>query len=104
MIKREKRRYLALEVSNEQLLDEHAILDEVRASVCRIFGEYGASKANIRLIKCVPEKQQVVLRCSHMMLDQVRAAIAAIVELNGKPAAVHVAGVSGTLKALANKT
>jgi ribonuclease P/MRP protein subunit POP5 len=104
MIKREKRRYLALKTVSEQPLDEQAVLGAVQASVCRLFGEYGASKANIKLIKTVPEKRQVVIRCSHVMLEKVRAAIASILEIDGKPVAIHVVGVSGTLKALANKT
>jgi len=104
VIKREKRRYLALKVANEQPLDERLVLDAVQASVHRLFGEYGASQANLKLIKYVPEKRQVVIRCSHTMLEEVRAAIASTVEVNGKTAAIHVVGVSGTLKALAKKT
>jgi ribonuclease P/MRP protein subunit POP5 len=104
MIKREKRRYLALEVAGDKPVDERAVLDAVQASVIRLFGEYGASKTDLRLIKYVTEKRQVVIRCSHIMLEQVRAAIASIMELNGEPVAVHVVGVSGTLKALSKRT
>ena len=104
MIKREKRRYLALEVVTEQNIDEWAVLNTVQASVIRLFGEYGASKANLKQIKTGSEKQQTVIRCSHTMLEQVRASVASIIEINGKTAAIHVLGVSGTLKALAKKT
>ena len=103
MIKREKRRYLALDVVSQQPLNERAVLDAVQDSVCRLFGEYGASKANIKLIKGIPEKQQVVIRCSHLMLEKVRAAITSILEVDGQPVAIHVVGVSGTLNALAKK-
>jgi ribonuclease P/MRP protein subunit POP5 len=104
MIKREKRRYLALEVAGAQPVDEKSVLDAVQASVSRLFGEYGASKTNLKLITYIPEKHQFVICCSHKMLEKVRAAIAAIMEINGKPAAMHVVGVSGTLKALSKKT
>jgi ribonuclease P/MRP protein subunit POP5 len=104
VIKREKRRYLALNVAGEQSFNEHEVLDAVQSSVLRLFGEYGASKADIKLIKGVPEKRQLVLRCSHLMLEKVRAAIASTVEVDGKAASVHVVGVSGTLKALSKKT
>jgi ribonuclease P/MRP protein subunit POP5 len=103
VIKREKRRYLALNVAGEQSFNEHEVLDAVQSSVLRLFGEYGASKADIKLIKGVPEKRQLVLRCSHLMLEKVRAAIASTVEVDGKAASVHVVGVSGTLKALSKK-
>jgi ribonuclease P/MRP protein subunit POP5 len=104
MIKREKRRYLALQVAGEQPIDERAVLDAVQASVIRLFGEYGASKTNLKPITCIPEKRQVVVCCSHTMLEEVRAAVAAIMEVNGETAALHVVGVSGTLKALSKKT
>jgi RNase P/RNase MRP subunit POP5 len=104
VIKREKRRYLALEVVSDQLLNEQILLDAVQASVHRLFGEYGASKANLKQMKTIPEKRQFVICCSHKALEQVRAAIASTTEISGKTGAIHVLGVSGTLKALSKKT
>ena len=104
MIKREKRRYLALEVASVQPLNEQMVLNAVQSSLQRLFGEYGASKANIKLIKTIPEKRHFIIRCSHKALEQVRAAIASTTEINGKNAAIHVLDVSGTLKALSKKT
>ena len=95
---------MALEVVNEQTLNEQTVMDAVQASVHRLFGEYGASKANLKLVKTIPEKRQFVIRCSHKALEQVRAAIASTTMINGKNAAIHVLGVSGTLKALSKKT
>jgi ribonuclease P/MRP protein subunit POP5 len=79
-------------------------MNAVEASVQRLFGEYGASQANLKLIKFIPQKSQLVVRCSHKVLEHVRAAIASIIEINEKTAAIHVVGVSGTLKALYKKT
>ena len=95
---------MALKVESRQLPDELAVLDAVYASIQRLFGEYGASKANIKLIKYTSDNSQMVIRCSHTMLDKVRAAIASTIMVDGKPAAIHVMGVSGTLKALSKKT
>ena len=95
---------MALKAVTEKPVNEQTLLDAVHASVLRLFGEYGASKANIKLIKYVPEKSQLVIRCSHTMLEKVRAAIASTIMVDGKPAAIHVMGVSGTLKALSKKT
>jgi RNase P/RNase MRP subunit POP5 len=103
VLKREKRRYLALKVVGEQPPTEQVVLDAVQASLHRLFGEYGASKANLKLVKR-PEKGQIVIRCSHRALEQVRAAIASTTVIDGKAGAIHVAGVSGTLKALSEKT
>ena len=104
MLKREKRRYLALEVVSEQPLNEQTVMDAVQSSVHRLFGEYGASKANLKLIKFIPEKHQFVIRCSHKELERVRAAIASTTAIHGITATIHVMGVSGTLKALSKKT
>ena len=104
MIKREKRRYLAIKVEGNPAPTEQNVLDAVYASVLRLFGEYGASQTNLKMIKHVPEKNQFVVRCSHKMLEQVRAAIVSTTALDGKTATFHVVGVSGTLKALAKKT
>jgi ribonuclease P/MRP protein subunit POP5 len=98
-----KRRYLALKVVSEQPVDERDVMDAVWKAVLQLFGEYGASQANLSLIDCNPEKSCVIVRCSHKALDMVRASVASITEINGKPAAIHVPGVSGTLRALRKK-
>ncbi|MDG6222475.1 MAG: hypothetical protein IAX21_00210 [Candidatus Bathyarchaeota archaeon] len=103
MIKREKRRYLALQVSSDQNFEEFTVFNAVKNSVLRLFGEYGSSKANLKQLKYFPGKNQIIIRCSHTMLEQVRAAVATIIEINGKTAAVHVKAVSGTLKSLSKK-
>ncbi|MFA5365433.1 MAG: Rpp14/Pop5 family protein [Candidatus Bathyarchaeia archaeon] len=104
MIKREKRRYLAVNVETVQPVDEQTVLDAVYGSVVMLFGEVGASQTNLRMIKFVVEKNQFVIQCSHKMLEPVRAAVAFTVLVGGNRAALHVVNVSGTLKALAGKT
>ena len=99
----ERRRYLALKVQSEQPLDGKTVMDAVHASVHRLFGEYGASRANLKMIDYNPQTDHLVIRCSHKALEEVRAAIASTIEIDGKAAAVHVFGVSGTLKALSKK-
>ena len=104
MLKRERRRYLVLKVVSEQLLNGREVLNTVEASVLMLFGEYGVSQANLRIIDYDLQRSQSVIRCSHKALEKVRASIASITEINGKIAAIHVVGVSGTLKALSKKT
>jgi ribonuclease P/MRP protein subunit POP5 len=101
--RRERRRYLALKVQSEEKFDGRAVMDAVEASIERLFGEYGASQANLRLIEYFPQDNLLMLRCSHKALEKVRAAIASTTKINGKVAALHVVGVSGTIKALSKK-
>ena len=104
MPKRVRRRYLALKVVSKQPVDRRDVTDAVWNAVFRLFGEYGASQANLSLVEFNPQKNVAVVRCSHAALEMVRASIASITEINDKPAVIHVVGVSGTLRALRKKT
>jgi len=103
VFRRVKRRYLALRVVSEQPVNGRDVMDAVWKAVLQLFGEYGASQANLILIDCNPQKSYAIVRCSHKALEMIRASVASITEINGKPAAIHVLGVSGTLRALRKK-
>ncbi|MDH5390019.1 MAG: hypothetical protein OEX10_02570 [Candidatus Bathyarchaeota archaeon] len=103
MSKRMRRRYLALRVVSEQRVTERAVMDAVWNAVLKLFGEYGASQTNVSLIEYEPQRNYAVVRCSHTALERVRASVASVTEIDGKPAVIHVIGVSGTLKALRKK-
>ena len=98
-----RRRYLALRVVSEQRVTERAVMDAVWNAVLELFGEYGASQTNVSLIEYEPQRNYAVVRCSHTALERVRASVASVTEIDGKPAVIHVIGVSGTLKALRKK-
>ncbi len=88
---------------SEQLLNEKDVIDAIWSAILKLFGEYGASQVNLALIEYDPQKSYTVVRCLHKALEMVKASIASITEINGKPAALHIVGVSGTLKALRKK-
>lgn len=88
---------------SEQLLNEKDVIHTIWSAILKLFGEYGASQVNLALIEYDPQKSYAVVRCLHKALEMVKASIASITEINGKPATVHIVGVSGTLKALRKK-
>lgn len=88
---------------SEQLLNEKDVIHAIWSAILKLFGEYGASKINLALIEYDPQKSYAVVRCLHKALEMVKASIASITEINGKPATIHIVGVSGTLKALRKK-
>ncbi len=100
MLRRERRRYLALKVVSEQRFDERDVMDAIWNALLKLFGEYGASQANIKLIEYDQQRNYAVVRCPHTALERVRASIASVTLINGEPVGFHVMGVSGTLKAL----
>lgn len=95
-----RRRYLALKIECNQFFDRRDVMDAVWGMVYRLFGELGASKAGLSSVKGFEAEGVMVVRCSHKALDMVRAAVAAVTEINGKAVVIRVVGVSGTLKGL----
>jgi RNase P/RNase MRP subunit POP5 len=77
--------------------------DAIWNAVLRLFGEVGASQAGLYLVRFDEKTSVGVLRCSHMTLPMVRAAVASITRIGNVKAAVHVLRVAGTLKALGRK-
>ncbi len=94
---------MALKVVSDQPVSERSVMDTVWNAVLKLFGEYGASQANLSLMRYDPKRKFAVFRCSHVAIEKVRASIASITEINGEPVVIHVLGVSGTLRALRKK-
>jgi ribonuclease P/MRP protein subunit POP5 len=100
LLKRVKRRYLALQIDSEGALSRKEFIDAVWGAIIKLYGEYGASQTNLALIDYDLEKKTAVIRTSLVTLDLVRASLASITCLVDRTAAVHVLAVSGTIKAL----
>jgi len=98
-----RRRYLAVKLVSEQPISREDLMDTIWDAIIQLFGEYGASQTDLSLIQYQPEKNCAIVRCSHKALEVVKASIASITEISGKPAAIHIQMISGTLKALLEK-
>lgn len=92
-----------MQIAGSETVDERVFMDSIWDAVLRLFGEYGASQMNIVLMRYSFEPNYAVLRCSHKALDMVKASIASITQADGRPVALRVLGVSGTLKALSRQ-
>ena len=79
---------------------ERDFIDAVWAAITKLYGEYGASLTSLALTSYDCERKFAVIRSNLCAVDNVRVALATITSLVGKEAAVHVVGVSGTIKAL----
>lgn len=98
-----RRRYLALKLVSGSSVSREDLMNTIWDAVVQLFGEYGASQTDLTLIRYSSERDYAILRCSHRALEMVKASVACITEIEGKPVAVHVKRVSGTLKALLKK-
>jgi ribonuclease P/MRP protein subunit POP5 len=99
-MKRVKRRYLALQLECDVLPTEREFVDAVWLAITKLYGEVGASTSGLRMINLDIERGIAVIRVSLAALCMVRSSLATVTSLAGRTAAVHVLGVSGTLKAL----
>ncbi len=97
-----KTRYLALKVECDGEFDRDSFQKNLIETYLRLYGEYGLSKANLKLLK-LEEDGLAILSVNHKALPQLRAALALIRELGGVRTVVHVLGVSGTIKRLKAK-
>ncbi len=100
LLKRVKRRYLALQLESEALPSEKELIDALWASVTKLYGEVGASLTSLALINFNVERRIIVIRTSLETVNLVRACLASITKIAGKDASVNVLAVSGTIKAL----
>jgi ribonuclease P/MRP protein subunit POP5 len=98
---RERKRYLAIEIITERDVSREELLREIFAATGSLFGDIGSSECGLRLLDF--EKQKGILRCSHMMAERSRAALATITSIGGQRAIVHVLGISGTVRGATQK-
>lgn len=102
-MKHVRRRYLAVRAESVQSVDEEAVWNAIWDKVYQLFGEFGASQTALTMLYYDCKSKVLILRCSHKALDLTKAAITSVTEIDREPAALHVFGVSGTLKSLRKK-
>jgi RNase P/RNase MRP subunit POP5 len=103
LLKRVKRRYLAICIDSDDSFDSRVFMDAVWGAVGKLYGEYGASKSGLTLIDYYVKEKLAVIRVWLVAVDMVRAALASITAIGNKHVALHVLSVSGTIKALYGK-
>ena len=100
-VRRYRRRYLALKLEGSRPEGPGELLSLVSDALVGLFGEHGAAGARLKLIEYDADRGVAILRCAHTHMGLVRAALASITaDREGRPLAIHVVDVSGTLRAL----
>jgi RNase P/RNase MRP subunit POP5 len=98
-----KHRYLGVEIDSEDAVSSGDFIDAVWKAILKLYGEYGASRTGLSLIDFNSERKLGTIRTSQTAVEMVRAALASVVKIGDKPAAIHVLTVSGTIRALHKK-
>jgi len=103
LLRRVKRRYLALVIDSDAVFSSKELVDAIWSAISKLYGEYGASRTGLTLISYDMERRFAVVRILHTAVDMVRAALASITKIHDRPVAIHVLTVSGTIRALYKK-
>ncbi len=92
---------MVFELDSEDAIGQKELIAEIYSSQASLFGDVGAAGNRLRLISF--DGRFGLLRCSHVHIEETRAILAAIYSINGIRAALHVKGVSGTIKSATEK-
>lgn len=103
MLRKTKRRYLALEIDSTETVGAQEFMDAVWSVIIRLYGEHGASKTGLTMIDYNMESKLAVIRVTNAASDIVRSAVATVTNIGGKHVSVHVIAVSGTIRALCKR-
>ena len=95
-----RRRYLWTYIESETDHIEDTVHKAIEDKIHFLYGVKGATEMNYRLIEFYPETQNLIIRCNHNRLNEMRAVLAHISEINGAPIRIDVKLVSGTIKTL----
>jgi len=98
---RERRRYLAFQILSEDKVNFSDLSNSIWHSILNLLGEKGAGEAELWLPRNIYNeiKQIGLIRCSHLHVENIRAALALIDRIGDIRVIVKVLGVSGTMKA-----
>ena len=103
---REKKRYLVFEIVSETKIDDlNKITEAILNSCHKYLGEMGMAKSGLLILndKYNKEKQRGIIRVNNKMLDNLKAALCFIKEIDNKQVIVKSVGVSGILKKAQSK-
>ncbi|MDD2440448.1 MAG: Rpp14/Pop5 family protein [Methanosarcinaceae archaeon] len=98
---RPRKRYLAIELISNAEPSRGEFSREIYFAACSLLGDAAVSECDLKVLGF--EAGLGIIQCAHTKLSETRAALAALTQVNRKKAAVHVLGVSGTIKGATEK-
>lgn len=96
---RETARYMVFEIISNKEVGLQDFVDALWASSLALFGEAGASRFSLWVPQNLYDagRKRGIVKCSHLSVENVRAALAAVRQIAGEPAAIRVLGTTGTI-------
>jgi len=98
---RDKKRYLAFEVTSEQTINRQQLFSEILDSAASLFGDKGTSEINPKLMDY--DGRFGIIRCAREKTQETRASLACISNIRRIRVSFLVLGISGTIKGATEK-
>ena len=100
---REKKRYIAFEVTSEaaEIIDRKALLDEIFFATQTLIGDLGSSEIGYRLMDF--NGTYGIMKVNLGAVELARAAIATVCSIKGNRATIRILGTAGTIRAAIEK-
>lgn len=95
---RERNRYIAFELVCDSQISRGEVVKAVWNALLQFLGELGASKTSLWVMDWDEQRKRGILKVNHCSVDEVRAALTLMKELNGNPLVFRTLGVSGSVK------
>lgn len=96
--KRERNRYLVYAVASDAPAKADEIGKAIWASALGFLGELGVARSGLRIVDFDEKKQRGIIKVGHKSVEEGRVVLALVKEVNKRPVALRVTGVSGILK------
>ncbi len=102
---RDRKRYLAFKIISENKVNYYDLSNTMWHSILNFLGEFGSSESDPWIIKdSYKEDEQIgLIKCSHVSVEKVRAALALVQRIGDTRVIIQVLGISGTIKAAKKK-
>ena len=102
---RNRKRYLAFRIISENKVNYNDLSNTIWHSILNFLGEFGSSEADAWIIKeSYKEDEQIgLIKCSHISVEKVRAALALVQRIGDTRVIIQILGISGTIKAAKKK-
>jgi len=95
---RDKKRYLVFQLISDEFISEKDTAISVKNNFLRLFGELGLGKMNYQFISFNEKTKKGILKCRHTAVEDLKAGILLLKEVNGVKVIPKTLKLSGTVK------
>ncbi len=102
---RDNQRYIVFEIVSKKEVAFENMVSVIWSASLQLFGEVGISRFRMWVPSMLFDKakKRGVIRTTHDSVEEVRAVIASVKEIEGESVIFHVLGVTGTIRSAKSK-